>query len=228
MIKAIIFDLDDTLYYELNYVKSGFEAVSEYISLRYQVDKDIFYQQLLEVLKDQGRGKIFNLALEKFALPAAEVQGMVTVYRSHIPEGIELYNDARDVLHKYKTDKKYKTGIITDGNSEVQWKKIKTLDLLKLIDEILVSDDYGVAKRKPNSFLYSKMLEMLNVQAEEAVYIGDNPVKDFVTARKLGIKTVRIIREKGMHITKRIDQEYEADHEINTLYELDKLIVDDL
>lgn len=225
MVKAVIFDLDDTLYYELDYVKSGFRAVSEYIAFRYQVDKDEFYQELLNILEIEGRGKTFNIALEKFVLPAAELEKMIDVYRSHNPENIRLYEDAVEILNRYLKEKRYKTGIITDGNSEVQWNKIRSLGLDEKVNQIIVTDDFGVDKRKPHFFSYQRMLKLLQVKAEEAVYVGDNPVKDFITARKLGLKTVRIVREHGMHIDKRMAAKYEADYEINTLNDLDQHVL---
>ncbi|MTI59291.1 MAG: HAD-IA family hydrolase [Firmicutes bacterium] len=225
MVKAVIFDLDDTLYYELDYVKSGFRAVSEYIAFRYQVDKDEFYQELLNILEIEGRGKTFNIALERFVIPAAELKKMIDVYRSHHPENIRLYEDAVEILNRCLKEKRYKIGIITDGNSEVQWNKIKSLGLKEKVDQIIVTDDFGVNKRKPHFFSYQRMLELLQVKAEEAVYVGDNPVKDFINARELGMKTVRIIREHGMHIDKRMAVKYEADYEINTLNDLDQHIL---
>ncbi|OCL27613.1 hypothetical protein U472_03410 [Orenia metallireducens] len=222
MIKAIIFDLDDTLYYELEYVKSGFKAVSNYIASKYKISSDAFYNKLLEVLKSEGRGKTFNIALEDFQLPLDEVKNLIELYRNHQPKRFELYPDAKSAISRFKG--KYKLGLITDGHSTVQWNKIKALGIEKGFDEIIVSDDYGVDKRKPSSFPYLTIIKKFNLRPEEAVYIGDNPDKDFITARKLGLKTVRIIREKGMHIDKRLSEEYEADYRIKSLDELDKVL----
>lgn len=224
MIKAIIFDLDDTLYYEQDYVKSGFRAVSRYIGSKYGVSEKEFYKLQLDILEKEGRGKVFDLALENFSLPQDEVEKMLVVYRSHIPEEIRLYEDAEYILEKLKKEGKYKTGIITDGNSQVQWNKIKALALTDLVDEIIVTDDFGVDKRKPAPFAYLRLLESFKIKAGEAVYIGDNPLKDFIGARGLGLKTIRIVREKGMHIEKRMEVSYEADFEVNTLRNLEDIL----
>ncbi|TDX58932.1 HAD family hydrolase [Orenia marismortui] len=222
MIKAIIFDLDDTLYYELEHVKSGFRAVSNYISNKYKISAEDFYNQLLAILADEGRGKTFNLALEEFNLPLTEVKALVEVYRQHKPDELNLYHDAKNALKEFSD--KYKLGLITDGISIVQWNKIKALGIENRFEEIIVSDDHGMDKRKPSSFPYLKILEDFSVEAEEAIYIGDNPNKDFVTAKKLGLMTIRILRPKGMHINKRLAEEYEADYEIESLDELEEII----
>ena len=224
MIKAVIFDLDDTLYYELDYVKSGFRAVSRYICSKYGVSEKEFYKLQLDILEKEGRGKVFDLALENFSLPQDEVEKMLVVYRSHNPEGIRLYEDAEYILGKLKREGKYKTGIITDGNSQVQWNKIKALGLIDLVDEIIVTDDFGVDKRKPAPFAYLRLLESFKIKAGEAVYIGDNPTKDFIGARELGLKTIRVMREQGMHIEKRMEAAFEADLKVNSLRNLEELL----
>ena len=224
MIKAVIFDLDDTLYYEQDYVKSGFRAVSRYICSKYGVSEKEFYKLQLDILEKEGRGKVFDLALENFSLPQDEVEKMLVVYRSHIPEEIRLYEDAEYILEKLKKEGKYKTGIITDGNSQVQWNKIKALALTDLVDEIIVTDDFGVDKRKPAPFAYLRLLEIFKIRAEEAVYIGDNPTKDFIGARELGLKTIRVMREQGMHIEKRMEAAFEADLKVNSLRNLEELL----
>lgn len=224
MIKAVIFDLDDTLYYEQDYVKSGFRAVSRYIGSKYGVSEKEFYKLQLDILEKEGRGKVFDLALENFSLPLDEVEKMLAVYRSHEPEGIQLYEDVEYILEKLKKEGKYKTGIITDGNSQVQWNKIKALGLIDLVDEIIVTDDFGVDKRKPAPFAYLRLLESFKIKAGEAVYIGDNPLKDFIGARELGLKTIRVMREQGMHIEKRMEAAFEADLKVNSLRNLEELL----
>ncbi|MEM5598044.1 HAD hydrolase-like protein [Niallia circulans] len=55
---------------------------------------------------------------------------------------------------------------------------------------------------------------------KDCVYIGDNPNKDFVTAKKLGLHTIRIVREIGDHMQTKLDQGYEADKKIYSLMEI--------
>jgi putative hydrolase of the HAD superfamily len=67
------------------------------------------------------------------------------------------------------------------------------------------------------------MAEYLRLDFSDCVYIGDNPNKDFITARKLGMGTVRIVRDVGDHMQTRLGKEYEADAVIYSLTELIKL-----
>ena len=74
---------------------------------------------------------------------------------------------------------------------------------------------------KPNEIVYETCLKELNVKSNEAVYIGDNPLKDFIGAKKIGMKTVRIIRDKGMFMKETApSEEYKADITVKDLREL--------
>ncbi len=79
------------------------------------------------------------------------------------------------------------------------------------IYKIIVTDDYGVGYGKPHEKSYKEMLEYFNVEPSECIYIGDNPNKDFVRAKELGMKTIRIIHEFGDHINDEVSIDFEAE-----------------
>lgn len=120
--------------------------------------------------------------------------------------------------------KNLKASIIADGCAKVQWNKINSLGLEKLIDKIIVTDDYGQGFGKPNKRSYVDMINYFNVKPNECVYVGDNPRKDFVGAKELGFQTVRIIREQGDHIDKNLTNEYEVHYVINNFKELQEIL----
>jgi len=221
VIQAVIFDLDDTLYDEMQFVKGGFEAVSSYISKNSGVNQNTVYQLLLDVLEKYGRGKIFDIALKKLGLYNEKlIPKLVEIYRKHIPNLI-LYPDAETVLYTLRK-RGYKLGLMTDGNVEVQRNKVKALKIGDFFDCIVFSDEYGVEKRKPNPLPYQKAIKRLKIEPKEAFYVGDNPYKDFITAKKMGMVTVRILR--GEYKNTNVSVLYDADHSINDLSEILKLI----
>ena len=67
-IKVIVFDLDDTLYDEIEYVKSCFKEVSNYFSYKFKIDKNLIYNYMIQDLETNGRGKIFDNMLENFKI----------------------------------------------------------------------------------------------------------------------------------------------------------------
>jgi len=214
--KAVLFDLDDTLYDEMQFVKGGFKAVSIYVSKKYGINQSTFYETLLDVLEKEGRGHTFDIALQKLGLYEKElIPKLVQVYRKHKPK-LSLHPDASVVLSKLK--KSHKLGLITDGDEQVQRRKVQALGIKVFFDVLIFTNHYGVGKQKPNSFPYQRAIKMLKVKPVEAVYVGDDPYKDFIGAKKVGIRTIRVLRGKYKDV--RLSQTFEADHEVNDLEEI--------
>lgn len=218
-IRGYIFDLDDTLYREHDYVRSGFREVARYLSEEFPtVSQETLYGAIIQEWEENGRGRIFDRVCERFALKV-EISTLVQMYRFHDPV-LDMYEDAKSLLAKLKQDG-YKTGLITDGTKDVQWRKVRALRLEEKLDCIVVSDDLGTDCWKPSEVPYRKVVECLELPFEQCVYIGDNPHKDFCTARKLGMHTIRVIRPVGDHMQTMLTADLEADR---IVYSLDELV----
>lgn len=216
MISAVIFDLDDTLYNERDFVMGGLSAVCKYLSTKYWADYNKLFSETENILLEKGRGAIFNILCERHKYNE-DIHELVDIYRNAAPS-LKLYDDSVYILEELSG--KYKLGLITDGMAAVQWNKIKLLNIEAYFDRIIVTDDFGKDYWKPNEFAYTEILKEFNVSAAEAIYVGDNPNKDFIGARKVGMNTVRIIREQGDHKAVRLDENHEADLEIMDLGQL--------
>lgn len=220
MIKGIIFDLDDTLFEEKDFVMSGFRVVSRQLNESFPEKSADDYFKILKHLFDDGqRGYIFDKLLEISEINNSHIiPELVRTYRQHLPD-IKLCGDANVVLPELKK-MNYKIGLITDGYRMVQRNKVKALGIEQYFDAIIYSDDHGLEHWKPSELPYKLCLDNLNVNPDETVFVGDNPVKDFITANKLGIITVRIIRENGEHREKSCGEQYDAKYHIRNLNEL--------
>lgn len=220
-VNTFIFDLDDTLYEEMQYVRAGMQSVSEYLSKRYGIAGDKLYNSCMEILERDGRGQVFDKLCEIYELKE-DVKVLVNTYRGTRPK-LQLYPDAEKFLSLLK-ESGYKAGIITDGNAMVQEAKVKGLNLEKWVDVVVLTDRLkdknGESFSKPQAEVYEECLKLLGSKASESVYIGDNPNKDFIGAKKLGLKTVRIIRETGMFVNIVMPKEYEAEMIIHSFEEL--------
>lgn len=117
--KGVIFDLDDTLYSEKEYVKSGFKAVSKYLGGKYE-------DQLWNYF-EEGKSAIDELL--RTINREDEKDAVLAVYRSNKPD-IHLYDGVTKIIKELK-DKDIKIGIITDGRPEGQKNKIEALGLEK-------------------------------------------------------------------------------------------------
>lgn len=212
---VLVFDLDDTLYNERNYVLSGFRAVSGYLGSVYSVPEDEAFQ-LMALKLELGRGRIFDDTLEHFGLCTRKrVLNCISVYRGHAPD-IRLDRDADACLERFSEHPLY---IVTDGNKYVQNNKLVALGLFDRVRSCYITHRYGVKNSKPSSYCFFRICEREGVPPTEVVYVADNPNKDFVGIKPHGFRTVRLMQ--GHYRDLELPAEYEADHRLTGLSGLD-------
>lgn len=194
MIKAVVFDLDDTLISERKYIESGYLHVSKVLSNKYHLFENELFQLLIDLFEESPK-YVFNRLLDKVGITYTEsdIQQLIEEYRNHAPS-IEFFNDVLPFLEVLK-DKKVKTGIITDGYANVQRQKLNALKAHCYFDELVVTDELGREYWKPHPRSFEIMKNKLNVEYDEMIYVGDNPEKDFYISSIYPIRTIRIERE---------------------------------
>ena len=223
MIKAVIFDLDDTLISEKEYIRSGFKVVSDKISSDFNLNSKHVYEIIYSEFEVNPKN-VFNRTLDKLEIEyeTEYIKELINTYRNHIPN-IKLYDDAEYII-KDLYNKGIKLGIITDGYAVTQRNKLRVLDIEKYFEHIIITDDLGREYWKPHKKSYEIMKELLNLEYENIVYIGDNKSKDFVTANKLGMQTIYINRKDSIYSRIQIDDQYLAKLEVASLCDLKKYI----
>jgi len=208
----LIFDLDDTLYPELEYVKSGLFAVSKHFSLKFKLDQISIYNEMIIDLLDNGRGLIFNNFLIKNDIYTKKnLYKCISIYRKHNPK-INLYPEAVNCLNELKDYIKY---LITDGNIIVQRQKIKALNIKNNFKKTIPTYQYGLKYSKPSTLCFEKIMNWEKCDPSNMIYIGDNPNKDFVNIKKLGIKTIRVLT--GNYKNLKLSKNFEAEITIRNL-----------
>ena len=220
-VKVVVFDLDDTLYDEIEFVKSGFYEVSKYFANKFSLEILNIYDLFLEELSKNGRGKIFDEVFKKFnILSKADIKKALSIYRTHKPS-ISLPIESIEIL-EYLQLKNIPLYIVTDGNKIVQNNKIEALDLKKYIKKDFITHRFSKKHAKPSTYCFEKIAKSENANFDEVVYIGDNPNKDFINIKKLGFQTVRI--KRGMFANVELAEEYEAHFHLEELKKLKELI----
>ena len=186
MIKLVIFDLDDTLISEAEYVKSGYKVVSKFIEEKYKLNSEEVFEKLLIYFNDKIKNT-FNKLLDDYQIIYTddEIKELVNIYRNHKPN-ISFYKDVIPFVNQLKTKKIY-TGIISDGYLNTQKNKIDALNANDLFDYIILTDELGKEFWKPNPKAFEMMIKKFNLKPEEIIYIGDNPKKDFYIKKFLAI-----------------------------------------
>lgn len=179
-IALTVFDLDDTLYSEKEYVRSGFKAAAP----------ERFDELWQAFLNGQPA---FDTVLGEGAKAALET------YRSHKPN-ISLYPGVRAMLERIKASGR-KLAMVTDGRPGGQRNKIAALEIEELFDRIIITDELGgIEFRKPCSLAFEMLQREFKLPFEKMAYIGDNKKKDFIASEKLGMKSIYFKNNGGLYI----------------------------
>lgn len=213
---AVLLDLDDTLYPEREFARGGFRAAAESLAAAVHRPADELFAICWQRFETGVRGSIFDSVLTELnvAHDATRIDELVRAYRLHEPN-LVLFDDADRLLTSMASQ--YGLGLLTDGPADVQRRKVKALGLQRRIEAIVYSDDFGREHWKPSPIPYLELLRKLHVDPSHAVYVADNPKKDFIGARRLGLQTVRIRRPQTEHGHLEAQPGFEADHEMATL-----------
>lgn len=215
-LEAIVFDLDDTLYPERSYAMSGFAAVARWAERELDVPREQTLDELSQLFEAGVRGDTFNRWLAERSLSNDHrIQQMVQAYREHTPQ-LALYPDAPPVLETLR--RRYRLGLITQGYGPGQQRKLEALGLADSFDPAIILGEDQRERWKPSARPFEQALQLLAIDGPQAAYIGDNPLKDFVGARQVGMWTVWVRRQQGEHSRKQPPTpEHAADLELPDL-----------
>lgn len=191
---TVVFDLDDTLFPECEFVRSGFAAVGAWM----QAERGVagFGAAAWRRFEAGERKHAFDDALAELGVVSAPglVEKLVGIYRDHRPQ-IALFPEVAEVLDTLRG--RYRLGLLTDGYAATQRRKIDALRIEPLFDKIVVTDELGREFWKPSRVPFQMVMESLGCDGDECVYIGDNPKKDFLAPNELGWLTIQIRRGGG-------------------------------
>ena len=184
--KAVIFDLDNTLYDESLYFREVIVRSADRYSLNKERMLSLFDSGTLhasndifgDLLRDQGK---YEKGLQN---------KMFELYRT-IDFKLLMSEDVVSILAYLRT-LKIQLGILTNGDVRAQRNKVRILNLDKIFDRIIYARDEGKDFEKPHKRAFERVLASLNVKPEEALFVGDNFTTDIIGATNAGLTTVWI------------------------------------
>ena len=182
---VIVFDLDDTLYNELDFLKSAYKEIALFLA---PDDWKRLYSTMFSFYR--SKINVFEYLANEYN---AEIGLLVETYRNHYPD-IKLFNGVLEIFDAIKS-KNGKIGIITDGRSNTQRSKLESLGILNYIDKIIISEEFG--SEKPNLANFKEIENSL--PGNIYYYLADNLKKDFIAPNSLGWKSVGLM-DNGMNI----------------------------
>jgi putative hydrolase of the HAD superfamily len=191
VIRGVVFDIDDTLYDERDYVRSGFDHVAALVE-RSPGKRETLRRWLEHAFEAGVRGHTFDRMLETFPAVAERfsVETLVEAYRGHRP-AIELAPDVESTLESLGTSG-LRLGALSDGPLASQTAKAIALDLRRWLDPIVFTDALGPGQGKPAIAPFESIGRGWGLGSGSLVYVADNPEKDFAGPRSLGWSTIRL------------------------------------
>lgn len=189
--KAVIFDLDDTLYPYIQHVHSGFAAVAMYIDRHFHIPARDAYATLRVAREVDAEGHEFQRLCDVYRLNRSIVPDLLREYNAHRPQ-LWLTHDAAAVLSSLRRGG-WRLGLLTNGDPAIQKKKVDVLGLTAQIDQVVYASEHAPGG-KPAREPFIEVLRRLQVAPEGAVMVGDDPVNDVDGARAIGLRTIFLAR----------------------------------
>jgi HAD superfamily hydrolase (TIGR02253 family) len=222
LIKAIVFDLDNTL---VDFMKMKRRAIEEAIPAMIDAGLKITHEEanriIDEIYKEQGieYQQVFDVFLQRV---------LNKVDYKILSAGIVAYRKAREAAlipypHVYSTLNKLlkmgiKMGVLSDAPAKEAWLRLAYLNFHHIFDTVVTFEDTGVRKPDPAPFI--KVLEKLNVNPLETLMVGDWAERDIEGAQNVGMKTA-FARYGDTFDTKT----HNADYELKDISELIDIII---
>jgi len=208
----IVFDLDDTLYKEIDFVKSAYIFINNYVKKRMDVDVSLE----LEMCINENINFFEFINSKTTSQKKLSIEKYLELYRFHFP-ALSLSDDTKNFLNELIL-RKIEFSILTDGRSISQRNKIHSLGIFDKAKNIIISEETGF--EKPDLYNF-KLIEHLQ-ENKKFIYIGDNTSKDFIAPNNLNWDTICLL-DNGQNIHKQnfdLEDKFMPKNKINNLSDL--------
>ena len=185
--KAVFFDLDGTL---LNREATLLAfCIAQHQKFSLPLIKEKYVKRVVEIDANGyvKKEKVYAQIAKEYDLSSEIESALFEDYMENFQEFCVPFEGLIETLTRLK-QLQYKLGLITNGRHNGQHASIKALSIESFFHVVLISESQGIAK--PDVAIFERALEMINVKANEACYVGDHPINDIEAARKVGLMTI--------------------------------------
>ncbi len=185
--RAMLLDLDDTLYPHRRFRLSGFAAVARHVERTHGVPARQVFRLLVRSSRGPGAGRELDAVAERFGITAPFGE-WIRVYRGHVPS---LRLPARTLATLKRLRRSWRLGVVTNGIPEIQARKVAALGLDRWTDTVVFASEWGSGEGKPDREPFMEALRRLDVGPGHALFVGDDPFCDVFGAMRCGLRTIQ-------------------------------------
>lgn len=190
--RAVLFDLDDTLYPLREFIRSGFAAVARHLEETRQVGRGEAFRFLARA-GSFAPGRELQACARHFELPLAIVPELVGVIRGHAPS-ITLPAGSRQAIEAMRAG--WAIGVVTNGVPAIQARKVRALGLEPLVDCVIYANGIGDGRGKPQPEPFIAAAQRCGAAVDRTVFVGDDDWCDIFGARRAGMKTIHVMSRR--------------------------------
>ena len=209
--KHILFDIDDTLFPSTRFSSLARKnALNAMISMGISADYGELDRRLEQIIKKKGSNypKHFDELCKELKIKSAG---------KYVAAAVAAYHDTKTSIAPFPgvaltlmelKKQGHILHIATNGSSVKQWDKLIRLGLALYFDNVFVSEEIGTEK---GVTFYKRILKSLDVPARSCIMVGDREDADIDPAKKVGMRTIRLLQGKYAKIPSK------ADHKIQDI-----------
>ncbi|MGX1264396.1 putative hydrolase of the HAD superfamily [Rossellomorea marisflavi] len=203
MIKAVCFDLDNTLLDRDRSLHSFLVDQYARLNMFHHVKKDLFMNRFIE-LDDRGyvwKDSVYETLIREFYMDGHTVEGLLSDYLLHFQNHCIPLGPVEEVLGELRA-KGMLIAIISNGYHQFQSDNLRALSIHLYAHTILISESEGM--RKPDKRIFQSIAGKMGVQVEECVFVGDHPINDVKGAKDAGMTSIWL-RSEGYSVPDHAD-----------------------
>jgi FMN phosphatase YigB (HAD superfamily) len=192
-VKAVVFDLDDTLINQKIWIADKLEIL--WSKFRDTLPgKEKFLSRAVQIVEEGNRSRVFDALSHEFRFPDGLKERLIETYRQIQPENCPLFPDVLPTLTGLR-ENGFRLALLTDNPPETQRQKIETCNFETLFNTILYSRDINL--EKPDTTVFKEISKRLDIPEQYLVMVGDNLYKDVIGSLDSGYRTAYWLSREG-------------------------------
>ncbi|MCB1599722.1 MAG: HAD-IA family hydrolase [Xanthomonadales bacterium] len=209
-IRALVFDLDDTLIDQRRWMLAKLEFIGS--ALDGKIEADRFRELAWQVVDEGPHDRMLDLLIERMAIDV-DREWMIEAYRRALPVTTPLHDDVTDVLGCLR-GRNLRLGLLSDNPPASQRSKLAQAPVLEpLLDAVVFTREFGAEKPDPAGF--QAVAAQLGVPPQSILMVGDNPIRDALGAYRAGFAGCLLVQRTGRSDGARSRRFFEAFPELD-------------